>query len=556
VTQFDNFNQHDSQELVSQTLDGLHEDLNLIKKKPYTEILESHQLDTDFDKMSRDSWVQFLKRNFSFVTSNFFAQFKSEVRCRECDQVSLTFEPYQLISLSLPSISTMPFSAFLISPNHCRKALKVVLNLKYQNSHHFNALKIQDLVARIAASQNLDPQRLQLFSLGFRELGSFVAETSRVSSLKEADRYYQTHYNFLLELTDTELETRSHPDALMVIGLVKRSYDNPSYNKVVHLRPTHSTWDLHFEFFKKFAHFYKLEISRGDPLADLAAEVDYAALFQREFVDRPAAARDFELLRGDQPIPFDRELKLLDCFTQADFEGPGKAATVTISFRYEAEERINFRGTRQCETVDLPDWELERIERSSKMQSVKELLARLAEPEDLDELNAVNCSRCKKSTLVSKKFQIYNVPKNLIVHFKKLKHRGLEEMDLHVDFELDGFDITEFVATRRTVDEFNVRVEEVLGKPACSPADLQELLGSQENLADLLTVGSRGDRPLVYDCYGVINHVGSQSFGHYTAYAKNDGKWFLFDDDSCRLVENPADIVSPKAYVLFYRLRE
>jgi ubiquitin C-terminal hydrolase len=36
--QFSGYQQHDSQELLSFLLDGLHEDLNRIKQKPYIEI--------------------------------------------------------------------------------------------------------------------------------------------------------------------------------------------------------------------------------------------------------------------------------------------------------------------------------------------------------------------------------------------------------------------------------------------------------------------------------------------------------------------------------------
>jgi ubiquitin carboxyl-terminal hydrolase 4/11/15 len=35
---FSGYNQHDSGELITYLLDGLHEDLNRVKQKPYTEI--------------------------------------------------------------------------------------------------------------------------------------------------------------------------------------------------------------------------------------------------------------------------------------------------------------------------------------------------------------------------------------------------------------------------------------------------------------------------------------------------------------------------------------
>lgn len=37
-----------------------------------------------------------------------------------------------------------------------------------------------------------------------------------------------------------------------------------------------------------------------------------------------------------------------------------------------------------------------------------------------------------------------------------------------------------------------------------------------------------------YDLYGIINHYGNLSFGHYISIIKNqnDGKWYKYDDSS------------------------
>jgi hypothetical protein len=111
---FDNFNQHDSQELLSFLLDALHEDLNLIEKKPYTDKVESHDANVDRLVLSRQSWVNHLKRNFSFIYKLFFAQFQSEVICKECKTISLTYEPYQIISLGIPGTTTFYADFFYI----------------------------------------------------------------------------------------------------------------------------------------------------------------------------------------------------------------------------------------------------------------------------------------------------------------------------------------------------------------------------------------------------------------------------------------------------------
>ena len=61
-----------------------------------------------------------------------------------------------------------------------------------------------------------------------------------------------------------------------------------------------------------------------------------------------------------------------------------------------------------------------------------------------------------------------------------------------------------------------------------------------------------------YDLYGVSNHSGTSSGGHYTAHAKvvdaAGAAFYTFNDSSVYPVSTPA-IKGPAAYVLFYRQR-
>ncbi|KAK0489313.1 ubiquitin carboxyl-terminal hydrolase 4 [Armillaria novae-zelandiae] len=58
--------------------------------------------------------------------------------------------------------------------------------------------------------------------------------------------------------------------------------------------------------------------------------------------------------------------------------------------------------------------------------------------------------------------------------------------------------------------------------------------------------------PYKYDLYGVTNHTGNLSSGHYTALVRSSGRWNYCDDSSIKTVED-RDVVSQKAYVLFYK---
>lgn len=61
----------------------------------------------------------------------------------------------------------------------------------------------------------------------------------------------------------------------------------------------------------------------------------------------------------------------------------------------------------------------------------------------------------------------------------------------------------------------------------------------------------------VYELYGVCNHNGGTTGGHYTAYVKTvDKKWYHFNDTNVTLVNNTKEIVSSRAYCFFYRIKK
>ena len=71
----------------------------------------------------------------------------------------------------------------------------------------------------------------------------------------------------------------------------------------------------------------------------------------------------------------------------------------------------------------------------------------------------------------------------------------------------------------------------------------------------------KAESNLIYDCFGVSNHMGGTGGGHYTAYCKSPitDQWLSFNDSSVRRVDaaNPEDVViSSSAYSLFYRRRD
>ncbi|KAK1382915.1 hypothetical protein POM88_020650 [Heracleum sosnowskyi] len=63
--QFSGFNQHDSQELLAFLLDGLHEDVNRVKNKPYAEVKDSDGRPDE--EVADEYWQNHLARNDSII---------------------------------------------------------------------------------------------------------------------------------------------------------------------------------------------------------------------------------------------------------------------------------------------------------------------------------------------------------------------------------------------------------------------------------------------------------------------------------------------------------
>ena len=103
---FSGYGQQDTQEFLAFLLDGLHEDLNRIHKKPYIEKPESTDEmvndDAAISALADKCWDIYKKRNDSAVADLFGGLYKSTLVCPTCNKVSITFDPFMDLTLPLP----------------------------------------------------------------------------------------------------------------------------------------------------------------------------------------------------------------------------------------------------------------------------------------------------------------------------------------------------------------------------------------------------------------------------------------------------------------------
>ena len=116
----------------------------------------------------------------------------------------------------------------------------------------------------------------------------------------------------------------------------------------------------------------------------------------------------------------------------------------------------------------------------------------------------------KESVNIKKKILFWSFPNILAIDLKRFNGR-FQKNQIYVNFPLDDLDLSQYV------------------------------------------IGYKKDT-YKYELYGVCNHSGGVMGGHYTSYVKNaNGKWYHFNDTSVSEVGLSESIISPKAYVLFYR---
>lgn len=103
---FHGYQQQDSQEFLSWLLDALHEDLNRIHNKPYCEKPELKDEDVNNPQaivdLANQCWHQHKLRNDSIIVDLFTGLYESTLVCPECDKKSVTFDPFNDLTLPLP----------------------------------------------------------------------------------------------------------------------------------------------------------------------------------------------------------------------------------------------------------------------------------------------------------------------------------------------------------------------------------------------------------------------------------------------------------------------
>lgn len=550
---FEGYSQHDSQEFLSQMLDALHEDVNRVLRKPYTETIQGKAGDDDLD-IARKSWVIFLKRNYSIFIENFYGQFKSTVSCPTCNNTSMTFDPYQIVSLSLPLISNSRFDFHFINADHTEKAMRFMFEAK--STSHYNDISLTQLLDAYSLKVKLPKDRLRFAILGCSRIGEILDETSSLSVFDELARIDNDGKVFLIELNENDMKYVNQPNAVNVyLRTNYEVYDVDDLN-----RSGYEYYKLRREYEEDPIHIKALYLSRYSSVRDAyvvtlrklyhvttyadgnAKDQAYFDTLWNVFETKMQHKIFFYLKIGSNKLTEDLYDKKLD-----DFLAENQTSILINVFLHKPDglnAKLNLKHF-VSQTIDQTrDLEFESNDISSfaSQYSLEHLLTTFSQPEVLNKDNTWYCNHCQTHVQAIKTMEIYKTPRILIIHLKKLKLHA-KKLPL-VTFPIDELNMDPFVLNKAPIQGYGVQPEEFL----CE-SDLTFYTANQTNV---LINDHTASKSLKYKLYGVVNHFGSQHFGHYTAYCEGkEGQWWEFNDGSTSAVSKDK-VVSDGAYLLFY----
>ena len=150
---------------------------------------------------------------------------------------------------------------------------------------------------------------------------------------------------------------------------------------------------------------------------------------------------------------------------------------------------------------------------NNQTTTLRDCLTEFCQPEVLSAGCQWHCPNCKQLRDAEKKLDLWIAPPIFIVHLKRFMNTNGKRSKINslIDFPVTGLNLSDFIGNKT------------------------------------------GSRTHLYNLYGVANHHGSLSRGHYTAFARNQrtGKWYNFNDTKIHEIKE-SNIITESAYVLFY----
>uniref|UniRef100_A0A8C3KYD7 Ubiquitin carboxyl-terminal hydrolase n=1 Tax=Calidris pygmaea TaxID=425635 RepID=A0A8C3KYD7_9CHAR len=533
--QFSGYQQQDSQELLAFLLDGLHEDLNRVKKKPYLELKDANGRPDS--EVAKEAWENHRLRNDSIIVDIFHGLFKSTLVCPKCSKVSVTFDPFCYLTLPLPLRRDRLMEVTLVYADPQRRPVqyRVVVPMMGAISDLCESLsKLSGVPAENMVVTDVYNHRFhKIFQMdeGLNHImpkdDIFVYEVCKPS---EDGSEYITLSVYFREKT---MRQSSNTSGTILFG-------QPLLISV----PKHKlTVDhLYSVILEQISRYVKLPLEEySAPCSDKGTcngsnGVVEGDIEEMEHQDGGQEGKEklveVDPCHSEGCMQIEPARDLQPCkkqhftFSLVNSSGTSEINSIVEGkiLKVNAFSALAIDWDSDTRRLLFDEQEAQAFEKHGSMLqpqkkkavvALRDCIELFTTMETLGEHDPWYCPNCKKHQQATKKFDLWSLPRILVVHLKRFSYSRYwrDKLDTVVEFPIRGLNMSEFV---------------------CDPR-----------------AGS-----YVYDLIAVSNHYGAMGVGHYTAYAKNkvNGKWYYFDDSSVSLASED-QIVTKAAYVLFYQRR-
>uniref|UniRef100_A0A665X721 ubiquitinyl hydrolase 1 n=1 Tax=Echeneis naucrates TaxID=173247 RepID=A0A665X721_ECHNA len=595
ASQFTGYAQHDAQEFMAFLLDGLHEDLNRIQNKPYTETVDS---DGRMDEVvAEEAWQRHKMRNDSFIVDLFQGQFKSKLVCPTCSKVSITFDPFLYLPVPLPQKQKV-LSVFYFAKEPHKKPIKFLVSVSKENS---STVEVLDSISR---SVRVKPENLRLAEVGKNHFQRMFLPSHSLDTVSSSDML------FCFEVLSKDLAKER---VILLRVQQKLQIPNIPISKCAAcLKPPVSEEDK----LKRCTRCYR--VGYCNQVCQRTHWPNHKSLCRpnTENVGLP-----FLVSVPESRLSYTRLTQLLEAYSRFSvnvFQPPfqsGRTSPETSQCRAdlppmpagspegtgsgaEATGGSSAVGDVESEGQSLlPESQhpsesasghasqfyvslLDSNKKEQRLDEKEDLLADL--PEDVTlELVWKNNERLKEYVLVSSKELEYEEDPGSLSETARAGHFTLEQcLNLFTKPEVlapeeawycpkcqQHREASKQLLLWRLPNVLIIQLKRFSFRSFIWRDKINDMVDFPVRNLDLskFCIGQKDEmqQPPIYDLYAVINHYGGMIGGHYTAYARlpsdknsqrSDVGWRLFDDSTVTMVEE-SQVVTRYAYVLFYRRR-